>query len=233
MFYRGGILTGPVVGLALTATDFRLTCLAATAVFAVRTVLQLRSLPQRGDRTADPDRLPVLAQWRKIAGNRWFILFSLVMIGSCVLSFQVYLALPLEAHRIATNDTSGTALTATLFAVSGGVAVAGQLKIHGRARGLATLLALGTAAVFPFEMDTIVRLSGDDLVATHYGFYNTIVGTGILAENLFTGTVFDLANKAGWPEIPWLGPTALGAACAWGVRTLNHDRRLEAVPTVR
>lgn len=51
-------------------------------------------------------------------------------------------------------------------------------------------------------MDTIVRLSGDQLVATHYGFYNTVVGTGILLGNLCTGTVFDLARAAGWPRLP-------------------------------
>ncbi len=39
-----------------------------------------------------------------------------------------------------------------------------------------TLLAIGTAAVFPFEMDTVVLLCGNKLVATHYGFYNTVVG---------------------------------------------------------
>ncbi|WP_425342091.1 hypothetical protein [Amycolatopsis coloradensis] len=31
----------------------------------------------------------------------------------------------------------------------------------------AALLAPGTIVVFPFEMDTIVGLSGDKLVATH------------------------------------------------------------------
>src|SRR5699024_5373593 len=54
----------------------------------------------------------------------------------------------------------------------------------------AALLAVGTAAVFPFEMDTVVALAGGRLVATHYGFYNTIVGIGILVGNLGTGVVF-------------------------------------------
>jgi MFS family permease len=46
----------------------------------------------------------------------------------------------------------------------------------------AILLALGTVVVFPFEMDTIIRLSGNRLVATRYGFYNMIVGVGIMLE---------------------------------------------------
>jgi len=78
-------------------------------------------------------------------------------------------------------------------------------------------------------MDTVVRLAGERLVATHYGFYNTIVGVGILLGNLFTGTVFDLARSAGWPEIPWLGLIVLGAVCAAGLRRLDRSRRLVAV----
>lgn len=69
----------------------------------------------------------------------------------------------------------------------------------------AAVLSLGTLVVFPFEMDTIIRLSGNHLVATHYGFYNTIVGVGIMLGNLFTGTVFDLARDAGMPQLPWAG----------------------------
>ncbi len=41
----------------------------------------------------------------------------------------------------------------------------------------AALLAIGSAAVFPFEMDTVVALAGR-LVATHYGLYNTLTKTG-------------------------------------------------------
>ena len=200
--------------------------------------------------------------------NRSFVLFSLAMIGSYVLSFQVYLALPLEARRIAGPGFSGTALVAILFGLSGALAIAGQLRITawcrerwspGRclATGLllmaaaflppaltsgvadgppaltwlplilsAALLALGTLVVFPFEMDTIVALSGNRLVATHYGLYNTVVGVGILLGNLFTGTLLDLARDAGVPAAPWLVLTLLGAACAWGVRALSAANRL-------
>ena len=47
----------------------------------------------------------------------------------------------------------------------------------------AAVLAVGSAAVFTFEMDTVVSLADNRLVGTHYGFYNTIIGIGILAEN--------------------------------------------------
>jgi MFS family permease len=268
VFYQSGILIGPVLGLALTAVDFRLTCLVAAGVFAVLTVLQVRALPQHRADPTPGERPSVLAEWRSVAANRSFLLFALVMIGSYVLTFQVYLALPLQARHIA-GGTAGTALVTALFGVSGALAIAGQLRItgwfrerwsHGRCLAIgmcinaaafgapllaaraeawlmgaallvsAALLALGTAATFPFEMDTIVRLSGNRLVATHYGLYNTIVGVGILLGNLFTGSVFDLAWAAGWPEAPWLGLTLLGLACAVGLHLLDRSRRLTREP---
>jgi MFS family permease len=186
----------------------------------------------------------VAADWRVVAGNRRFVLFALAMTGSYVLSFQVYLALPLA---------SGSAvLTAVLFAVSGVLAVAGQMRVTAWARerfgpdrslafgmlvlGLAfvpailggwaglilcaALLALGTMVVFPFEMDKIVSLSGDRLVATHYGLYNTVVGVGILLGNLLTGIAFDAAARAGVPWVPWLALTSVGLGCAWALKKL-------------
>jgi len=267
VFYQGGILAGPVVGLALTAVDFRLTCLVAAAVFAVLSVIQVRALPAQTT-MAEPShgRNSMVTGLRTVAANRSFKLFALVMIGSYVLSFQMYLALPMEAHRIAGSGAAGTALITALFVVSGGVAIVGQLKITSwlkarwapgscLAAGMslmalafvapgaaartgplvaagalvlsAAVLALGTIAVFPFEMDTIVRFSDGKLVATHYGFYNTVVGVGILLGNLFTGTVFDLARSAGWPELAWAGLVMLGAACAVGLLSLDRDRRLQ------
>ncbi|MEU0879411.1 MFS transporter [Lentzea sp. NPDC005914] len=241
VFYQTGILVGPLIGLALTAVDFRVTCLVAAGVFLVLTVLQWRSLPARA---GAPSGDSVLADWRLVIGNRRFVLFAVAMTGSYVLSFQVYLALPLA---------SGSAvLTAVLFAVSGVLAVAGQMRVTAWARarfgpdrslafgmlvlGLAflpaifggwpglilcaALLALGTMVVFPFEMDKIVSLSGDRLVATHYGLYNTVVGVGILLGNLLTGIAFDTAARAGVPWVPWLALTSVGFGCAWALKKL-------------
>ena len=262
VFYQSGILLGPLVGLALTVVDFRLTCVAAAAVFAALTVLQIRSLPAR--RTAARTGDSVLADWRLVLGNRSFLLFSLAMVGSYVLSFQVYLALPLTARAAAGPGMAGTALVAALFVVTGGLAITGQLRVTDWCRhrwgpgrclvvGLllmgaaflppavttgapaltvpalvlsAGLLALGTIVVFPFEMDTIVALSGNRLIATHYGLYNTVVGVGILLGNLGTGTLLDLATAAGIPALPWLALTAVGGWCAWCLHALDRSGHL-------
>ncbi|MEU4710914.1 MFS transporter [Nocardia salmonicida] len=265
MFYQAGILAGPLVGLALMAVDFRVTAGVAAIVFAALTIAQLFALPARRGETSTA-KTSVLDDWRTVVSNRRFLAFSVAMIGSYVLSFQVYLALPLQAEFIA--GAQSQTLVSALFVVSGVVAVAGQLRITdwlrarwGPGRSLVagmtvlaasfiplivvptpsrfgtiaavvallsttTLLAIGTAAVFPFEMDTVVTLSGDRLVATHYGFYNTVVGVGILVGNLATGVVVGAARNAGIDWAVWAGLAAIGVVSAYAlVRLERADRR--------
>ncbi|MGC5041307.1 MDR family MFS transporter [Streptomyces sp. DT190] len=90
----------------------------------------------------------------------------------------------------------------------------------------ALLLAIGTMIAYPFEMDTIVRLSGNRLVATHYGLYNTICGIGITLGNLLTGAALDAARAAGMSALPWLALVALGLACAAALYGLHRTGRL-------
>ncbi|TPQ19939.1 MDR family MFS transporter [Streptomyces sporangiiformans] len=90
----------------------------------------------------------------------------------------------------------------------------------------ALLLAIGTMVAYPFEMDTIVRLSGDRLVATHYGLYNTICGIGITLGNLLTGAALDAARAAGMSALPWVALFALGLACAAALHGLHRTGRL-------
>ncbi|WP_329048382.1 MFS transporter [Streptomyces violaceus] len=281
VFYQAGILLGPLAGMVLTGVDFRITCLVSAGIFAVLSVVQIRALPARRSEDAkrqDSDAgQSVLAQWRGILANRPFLLFSVAMIGSYVLSFQVYLALPLEVRRLGGEGEFGTAAVAMLFAVSGLTTILGQTRVTawckaryepGQAlvRGLAAmglafvplllatavpvpesgiglwllaavpptlaalLLAIGTMIAYPFEMDTIVRLSGDRLVATHYGLYNTICGVGITVGNLGTGAALDAARAAGMPALPWIALIVLGLACAAALYGLHRTGRLAAPP---
>ncbi|MCX4905425.1 MFS transporter [Streptomyces sp. NBC_00878] len=278
VFYQAGILLGPLVGMVLTGVDFRITCLVAAGIFALLSIVQIRALPARRAEDAKGKehggRDGVLAQWRGILANRPFLLFSGAMIGSYVLTFQVYLALPLEVRRLGGEGEFGTAAVAVLFAVSGLSTIFGQTRVTAwcRARyapgqalswGLAVmglafvpllaatavpvpeagvglwllagvpptlaalLLAVGTMIAYPFEMDTIVRLSGDRLVATHYGLYNTICGVGITLGNLLTGAALDAAREAGMPALPWISLVALGLACAAALYGLHRTSRLE------
>ncbi|MET9955418.1 MFS transporter [Streptomyces sp. NPDC006339] len=278
VFYQAGILLGPLVGMVLTGVDFRVTCLVAAGTFAVLSVVQIRALPaRRAKETKEKEGQSVLAEWRGILANRPFLLFSVAMIGSYVMSFQVYLALPLEVRRLGGEGQFGTTAVAMLFAVSGLSTILFQTRVTawckarmepGRALtwGLLTmgvafvpllaatavpvpsggiglwllaavpptlaalLLAIGTMIAYPFEMDTIVRLSGNRLVATHYGLYNTICGVGITFGNLLTGAALDAARKAGLSALPWLALTALGLTCTAALYGLHRTGRLAEPP---
>lgn len=265
VFYQAGILAGPLVGLALMAVDFRMAAAAAAVVFAVLTIAQLFALPQHNSAAA-AEKTSVVDGWRSVLANRSFVCFAVAMIGSYVLNFQAYLALPLHAAAIAPNHSA--ALVAAVFVVSAVVAVGGQLRLTrwfarrwGNGRSLvvgmsilaasfvplvvvpnasrfgttgavvallaaAALLAVGSAAVFPFEMDTVVSLASGRLVATHYGFYNTIVGVGILVGNLATGSLLQAAREAGADELLWGGLVVVGVVAAAALFLLDRHGHL-------
>ncbi|MFI0410630.1 MDR family MFS transporter [Actinomadura sp. 3N508] len=274
VFYQAGIFTGPLVGLLLLSVNFRAVCLVAATVFAALTIIQTLWLPsappaqasESGNRTGTFSG--IAADWRQVFGNRSFMLFSVAMIGSYVLSFQVYLALPLQAARVL-GDDAGQAGSTALFAISAIVAVIGQVRLTAWAKnrwsahraiviGLALmsaafvpliltahlrpagpagigdglawmlptlvstiLLTGGTILTYPFEMDTIVTLARDRLVATHYGLYSTLSGIGITLGNLGTGAVWDLGEAWGMPLLPWIALAATGAACAAALAALG------------
>lgn len=88
----------------------------------------------------------------------------------------------------------------------------------------AGLVALASAALFPFEMGTVVALSGDRLVATHYGFYSTIVGVGILVGNLAVGSLMSVAHRLNADELVWGGLILVGLVTVLALRMLNGAR---------
>ncbi|MEU6166366.1 MFS transporter [Streptomyces tanashiensis] len=245
VYYQAGILLGPLVGVALTGVSFRLTCGVAAVLFAGLTLVQLRHLPVRVSEAPREQR----GQFRTVLAHRTFWLFSLAMTGSYVLSFQVYLALPLAA--------GGTGATTALFVVSALVALAGQLRITAwcrrrlsrerclvlglalmggaflvpalLGRGLvglllcAAVLSVANAVLYPYEMDTVVALSRGRWVATHYGLYNTVCGIGITLGNLGTGALLDVT---GWSAAPWLVLFGVGLVCAAAMALLARGGRL-------
>ena len=277
VFYQAGILIGPLLGLVLITANFRTVCTVAAAIFLVLTVVQTRALPartvQRSDSPPASGRAGIRADWSMVVGNRSFLWFSLAMVGSYVLSSQIYLALPLQAARVL-GDARGAIGSSALFALSAVVAIIGQVRITGWVKqrfssaqalviGLAlmavsfvplaatagltagtgpawkaaavmvptlaatVLLTLGTVVAYPFEMDTIVALSQDRLVATHYGLYNTFAGIGITVGNLSTGAVWGAAQRWDMPALPWITLMATGALCTAAIAVLARTRRLQ------
>lgn len=90
----------------------------------------------------------------------------------------------------------------------------------------AALLAWGGALLYPFEMDTVVRLSGDRLVATYYGAYNTASGIAISLGNPVVGALFD----AGVRWLPWAALVVTGLVGAGLVEWLHRTGYLASRP---
>jgi MFS family permease len=272
VFYQTGILVGPLIGLALLGVAFRWVCLVAAVLFLLLLIMQSRALPARRGGAAGRPAQSMLADWRQVIGHRSFLLFSVAMIGSYVLNFQVYLGLPIEVRRVTGGETG----VAILFAVSGLLTVLGQVRLTGWVtarwtpaqaitRGLllmaaafiplalatavapatgaprqwwthalavapvlasGALLTLATMIVYPFEMATIVNLSGEHTVGTYYGFYNTLAGIGIAAGNLLTGLALDTGREQGMPWLPWVALIATGLICAAAIAALDRKGHL-------
>ncbi|MFB9659636.1 MFS transporter [Glycomyces mayteni] len=259
VFYQAGLFAGPIVGVALTAFDFRYACLTAAGVFAVLTVAQARRLPAQDAGPAGPPTT-VWADWRAVAANRRFLAFSLAMAASYVLGFQVYLALPWLV--------GGAPLAVTgLFAASALVTILGQARTtawcrrrlgHRRAMplGLAVMAAaflppllvvhtglgwrtaaavlcaalLAAGTMIAYPFEMdTVSAMANGRTATYYGCYSTITGVAIAAGNLLLGAALD---RTGGP-LPWLVLIATGLAGALAVRALAPGPRApEPVPRV-
>ncbi|MFR0355139.1 MFS transporter [Streptomyces sediminimaris] len=114
----------------------------------------------------------------------------------------------------------GAAFTPLLPGAYGAVTGAGALTL------CAALLAWGGALLYPFEMDTVVRLSGDRLVATYYGAYNTASGIAISLGNLAIGALFDTGVR--W--LPWTALATTGFVCAALVARLHRAGHLAPRP---
>ncbi|VBA49601.1 MFS transporter [Mycobacterium pseudokansasii] len=290
VFYQAGVLLGPLVGLALLTMNFRIVVLGAAGVFAALTVAQLLALPHH---RADPPQLApelgpqssprsgpqsgnvkpsILQDWRMIVSNRSFLWFAACMTGRYLLTFQIYLALPIQASALAPHQQS--LLVAAMFAVSGLLSIVGQQHITrwlasrwepgrsllvgavvmaasfvplalvptahelGTAAAVAALLmstlllSIASTVMFPFEMRAVVQLSGERLVATHYGFYSTIIGFGVLVGNLGIGSLMSSARRWNAHELPWIVMVLVGMVAAYGLRRLDSRARESISPSV-
>jgi MFS family permease len=163
IIYRIGALAGPLLGLALISVSFRATCLVAAAVFAALSLVQIRTLPAQ---EIEPREWRVLHDVRTAARNRGLIAFSMAMAGAYLLSFQIYLALPIQAHTVA--RANGDLLVAGLFLIAGVLALACQMRVTawcrrvpGPTKSLPLGVALLAAALLPPALPA--ALLGHDL----------------------------------------------------------------------
>jgi MFS family permease len=127
VFRQAGVVVGPLAGLALMALNFQCACAVSAALFLALTILQVRTLPRAPYRSEAARAAPLRGCLPQILRNRAFLFFSVAMTGSYVLSFQVYLAVPLQVRRVLGPHYSSTGMT-ILLVLSAAVVVLGQVR---------------------------------------------------------------------------------------------------------
>ncbi|WP_436762232.1 MFS transporter [Streptosporangium sp. V21-05] len=157
---QAGLLLGPLVGLAMSGLDFRVVALVAAGVFVLLTALQGACLP-----AVVPELRRERGGWRTVLGNRSFRHLSLAMSGAYLLSFQVYLTLPLAmGEAVGARRELGVGV---MFALSALLVITLQGRVGARAARAMTapramsagLLAMGLAFV-PLAATAGADLSG-------------------------------------------------------------------------
>lgn len=211
VFYQAGILAGPLVGLAFMAVDFRGDRRrGGRGVRAADHRPALRAAPPR----PRPGRGPssIWQDWRAVLANRSSLLFAAAMTGSYVLSFQVYLALPLHAADLAPQHQA--LLIAALFVVSGVVAVAAQLRVtrwFSSRWGTSRSLVIGmTVVALSF---TPLILLPDTRFGTPAGIAALLLSTAVLA--IGSAARCSPSKWTPWwacPAADWSAPTTASTA---------------------
>ncbi|MFF8727029.1 MFS transporter [Streptomyces sp. NPDC015171] len=165
-------------------------------------------------------------QARALFGRHTAVVTGAVFAASALAALAGQLRLTAWAQRTLSGPQAvayglmlmGAAFLPLLPRVPGAAAGAGALTV------CAVLLAGGGALLYPFEMDTVVRLSGDRLVATYYGAYSTASGIAVSLGNLAVGALFDTGVR--W--LPWAALAATGLGCAGLVVRLHRAGHLGA-----
>lgn len=192
---QAGLLLGPLVGLALIGFDFSVVSAAAAAVFLALTVVQARALPPSRGAAAGGG----LAGWHRVLGDRFFLAFSVAMSGAYVLSFQVYLALPL-GMRHALGGEDGTGMSEA-FALSAVVVIVGQPRIAAWARrrftppqALAAGLTVMALAFVPLIGDALPGPAGfgSEEVAETIGIAPLLLAAALLSVGMALVCPFEM-----------------------------------------
>lgn len=141
VFANAGTLLGPLAGSVLLLGGFRVTALAAAALFAVLTVTQALVLPGQPVRDSGQG---VLGDWRQCVANRRFLAFTVALTGMFALQNQLYLVLPMQAEHTTGHPTA----VAALFVASTVVTLLFQVRLTRwctRRLPRGTAIALGMA----------------------------------------------------------------------------------------
>lgn len=92
-----GTIVGPLLGGILLVVPFRMTCLVAAGIFGLVLLAQVIWLPRR---SRAGESTPIRESLGEVLSNRRFLVFALIHSSYLLAYNQLYLAMPVELHRI-------------------------------------------------------------------------------------------------------------------------------------
>jgi len=125
---RTGSLLGPALGGALLFVPFGALCVVSAGFFVLVLLATLRWSPRVPPAAAGA--VPVLAGWRRVLGNRRFLVLCLLQSTALLAHNQLYLALPAELDRAA----GGQAALGGLLVLAAAVTIVLQVPVARRTR---------------------------------------------------------------------------------------------------
>ncbi len=237
-----GMVTGPLLGAALSGLAFRTVALTSACAYLAALGILLLAVPSiPGTRKSGSG----LGGLRTVIRDRRFVLFTLTLSGYFVLSTQINVAVTLRAVELA-----GSTATGPLYAMQAGLAVLLQYPVvlmagrHFTGRqvlmGGVTLAALslgsvalvhsfaalltctaffslGAMTVFPTQQTITARMAPPHLMGSYFGLGALSLGLGGALGSVLGGVLVDLGRSLSWPALPWLTLMLIGLLTAWGL----------------
>ncbi|AWN24428.1 MFS transporter [Deinococcus irradiatisoli] len=246
-----GMVTGPLIGAALSNLAFRTVTLTSACAYLAALGILLLAVPKVPGTQSSGSGLGGLLT---VARDRRFVLFTLTLSGYFILSTQINVAIALRAVELA-----GPTATGPLYALQAGLAVLLQypvMLLAGRhftsrqilmggvtlaAAGLGSvalahsfagllvctgLFGLGAMTVFPTQQTLTARMAPPQLMGSYFGLGALSLGLGGALGSVLGGVLVDLGRRLSWPALPWLSFLLIGLLTVWGLsRSLPREER--------
>jgi DHA1 family multidrug resistance protein-like MFS transporter len=245
---------GPLIGAYLIRFDFQMVGLAAAAFFLLAFFITLLFLPPISV-CSEPQT--ARAGLRLAAGDRAFVIFTLLMMGFWFMWVQLSIAMPLEIRALTGQDSS-VGLMFTISAVLAIVLQAPALRLTERhlqptvtiilgvvimALGMGLIglghslvvfyaglffFSLGTVLAMPNAQTVTAEMSDDRARGAYFGVNSLAMAIGGGLGHILGGTLVDVAAARGAPALPWLVFAGAGVLTAVGLAVFTWQRQRPA-----
>ncbi len=249
-----GMALGVLIGGFLIQASFKAVALGSGIIYFATFLISTFLLPQI---TVAVGKRKILEGIAMAARDRRFFIFTLISMGYFVIWVQLSLTVSLQAEALAGTEhaVSWVFLTNTLFGITlqyplvrwleprlkpiyglilgtaimtiglGAIALVNNIWLL---LGCVALFAIGSALLSPNQQTVIADLADSNAFGSYMGFGGLSLAVGGALGNFFGGSLYDLGQKLGFTDLPWLILFCIGSASVigliWFSRHYQTDR---------